>query len=176
MFTTNEIKVLISKDDLYQKIQDTARKINAAYSKNETLDVICVLKGAVMFFSELIKYLEMPLRLHFVSLSSYGNERTSSGKITIRNLEIENLENKKVLIVEDIIDKGFTLQFLTDYFKTNVKPKSLKTVVLLNKKQARQCNIEPDFSCFEIDDKFVVGFGLDDAEKYRNLNYIGYVI
>ncbi len=177
MKNINDLKVLITNDEITQKIKLEAEKINNYYEKNhknETLVLICILKGAVMFFSELVKYLKMPLQMEFISLSSYGNSQKSTGEVKSINLTLPDLENKIVLIVEDIIDTGLTLDFLTKYIKTNCKVRDVKLASLFNKKCARKYAINPDFYCFDIDDKFIIGFGLDYCGLYRNLNYIGY--
>ena len=127
-----------------------------------------------MFYSELVKHLKMPVQMEFISLSSYGSYTKSTGEIKTINLTLPDLKDKNVLIVEDIIDTGLTLEFLTKYIKKNCEVKDLKLITLFNKKCARKYNIEPDFYCFDIDDKFIVGFGLDYCGLYRNLDYIGY--
>ena len=169
-----DLKPLISKEEILSKIKEVAKKINEHYRQNETLTLICILKGAVMFYTELSKHLTMPIQMEFISLSSYGNNTKSSGKVKSLNLTLPDLEDKNVLIVEDIIDTGLTLDFLTKYIKTNCKVKDVKLASLFDKKCARKFDIQPDFNCFEIDDKFIVGFGLDYCNLYRNLEYVGY--
>lgn len=168
------MKILVSEDKLKKRIQELADEINAQYDEKEPLVVICVLKGAVMFFSELVKHLKMPVKMEFVSLSSYGCSKTSSGKVSALNISLPPLAGKKVLVVEDIMDTGLTLNFLIDYLKTKCKVEDVKLVVMFDKKCARKYNLSPDFSAFEVDDKFIVGFGLDYEEIYRNIPYIGY--
>ena len=136
--------------------------------------MVCVLKGAVMFFAELSKYLKMPVRMEFVSLSSYGAGEKSSGKVSALNLSLPPLENKNVLVVEDIMDTGLTLKFLLDFIETKCKARDVKLAVMCDKKCARKYDISPDFYAIDVDDKFIVGFGLDYNEIYRNLPYIGY--
>ena len=169
-----DLKVLISQKELQERIKELAQEINDFYPLNETLHLICVLKGAVMFFTELSKHLTMPIEMHFVTLSSYGNNQETSGRVNAINLSLPNFENKNVLIVEDIMDSGLTLKFLTAYIDKNCASKSTKIAVLFDKKCARKENIAPDFSAFDIDDKFIVGFGLDYCELYRNIDYVGY--
>ena len=169
-----DLKVLIDSKKLNERIIALADEINFHYGKNEPLTLICILRGAVMFFTELSKHLKMPVKMEFVTLSSYGNSEKSTGKVKAVNLAIPDLENQKALIVEDIIDTGLTLDFLLKFIKTNCKVKDVKLAVLFDKKCARKFDIEPDFSAFEIDDKFIVGFGLDYNGFYRNLDYIGY--
>jgi len=169
-----DLKKLISKEKLEERIKELANEINSHYPKDETLNLICVLKGAVMFFTELAKYLKMPVEMHFVTLSSYGNNQETSGKINAINLSLPNFKNKNVLIVEDIMDSGLTLKFLTNYISKNCESKTTKIVVLFDKVCARRECIQPDFKAFEIDNKFIVGFGLDYCELYRNIDYVGY--
>ncbi len=173
-----ELKTLIKSEDLFNKIKNLADEINSYYENkyglNEELTVVCVLKGAVMFFSELSKYLKMPVRMEFVSLSSYGAGEKSSGKVSALNLSLPPLENKNVLVVEDIMDTGLTLKFLLDFIETKCKARDVKLAVMCDKKCARKYDISPDFYAIDVDDKFIVGFGLDYNELYRNLPYIGY--
>lgn len=173
-----ELKTLISSDELFKKIQKLADDINLYYEKNyslnEELTIVCVLKGAVMFFAELSKCLKMPVRMEFVSLSSYGAGEKSSGKVSALNLSLPPLENKNVLVVEDIMDTGLTLKFLLDFIETKCKARDVRLAVMCDKKCARKYDISPDFYAIDVDDKFIVGFGLDYNEIYRNLPYIGY--
>ncbi len=169
-----DLKVLISEEELNKKIKNVADKINAYFGENEELTVICVLKGAIMFCTHLVKYLKMPVKIECVRLSSYGADTKSSGKIKALDLTLPPLEDKNVLVVEDIIDTGLTIKFLKDYIETTLKPKKLKIATMANKKMARINEVQPDFYGFEVDDKFIVGFGLDYDEIYRNLPYIGY--
>ena len=169
-----DLKVLIDEKSLSKRVEELAKEINSHYPKNETLTLICILRGAVMFFTELAKHLEMPLKMEFVSLSSYGNSQKSSGKVKSLNIDLPDFENQNVLIVEDIIDTGLSLDFLMNFISHHCKAKSVKLAVLFDKKCARKFDIKPDFAAYEIDDKFIVGFGLDYCGLYRNLNYVGY--
>ena len=169
-----DLKVLISEDDIQQKLKTLALQIEEEFDKNEVIYVICVLKGSVMFCVDLVKHINNPVQMEFIRISSYGNESKSSNNLQAIDLTLPNLADKNVLIVEDIIDTGLTARFLTDLFKIKHHPKKLLFVSLLNKKCARQIDIEPDLYGFEIDDKFVVGYGLDYKGYYRNLPYIGY--
>lgn len=170
----DDLKVLVKSEDLNKRIKEVADEINNAFDCQKPLVLVCVLKGAVMFYAELSKYLNMPVLMEFVSLSSYGDNLKSSGKVKSFNLNLPNLENQNVLIVEDIIDTGLTLDFLIKFIKHNCKAKNVKLAVLFDKKCARKYDIKPDFSAYEVDDKFIVCFGLDYCGFYRNLNYIGY--
>jgi len=173
-----ELKTLVPSEELFKKIKTLAGEINSYYETNyslsEELTLVCVLKGAVMFFCELSKYLKMPVKMEFVSLSSYGAGEKSSGKVSALNLSLPPLENKNVLVVEDIMDTGLTLKFLLDFIETKCRAKDVKLACLCDKKCARKYDISPDFYAMDVDDKFIVGFGLDYNELYRNLPYIGY--
>lgn len=169
-----DLKILIDNKTLLEEIKKTAQEINNFYGTKETLTLICVLKGAVMYFSELCKYLKMPIKMEFVSLSSYGNNLTSTNEVKAINLNLPNFEGQNVLVVEDIIDTGLTLDFLINYIKKNTKAKGVKLVCMLDKKAKRKYDIEADFTTFEVEDKFIVGFGLDYQGCFRNLDYIGY--
>ena len=169
-----DLKVLIDSKTLNNRIQELAREINNSYGVEKPLTLICVLRGAVMFFTELSKYLKMPVKMEFVSLSSYGDSEKSSGKIKTLNLHLPNMKNENVLVVEDIVDTGLTLDFLIKFIKMNCAADDVKLAVLFDKKCARKYDVNPDFSAFEVDDKFIVGFGLDYCGIYRNLDYVGY--
>lgn len=169
-----DLEVLIDNQKLISRIKELADEINNAYGVEKPLTLICVLRGAVMFFAELSKYLKMPVKMEFVSLSSYGDSQKSSGKIKTLNLNLPNMHDENVLIVEDIVDTGLTLDFLIKFIQMNCCAKDVKLAVLFDKKCARKYDVTPDFSAFEIDDKFIVGFGLDYCGIYRNLDYIGY--
>ena len=137
--------------------------------------VIGVLKGGVMFAADLVKYLDMPVKMEFIRLSSYGSSKVSSGKVTAIDITLPDLNGKNVIIAEDIIDSGRTAQFLVNFIKTKYNVKTLKFCALLNKKIRREVDIDADYSVFEIDDKFVVGYGLVYEGYFRNLPFIGYI-
>ena len=128
-----------------------------------------------MFATDLAKHLTMPLKMEFIRLSSYGSGTTSSGKVNAVDITLPDLNGKNVLIVEDIIDTGHTAKFLMDFMNHNFHTKSLKFCSLLDKKIKREVDTDADFYCFEVDDKFLVGFGLDYDGNYRNLPFIGYM-
>ena len=169
-----DLRVLISEEEIQKKLKTLANEIEKVFTVDEEIYVICVLKGSVMFCADLVKHFNHPVQMEFIRISSYGNEQKSSNNLQAIDLTLPNLHDKNVLIVEDIIDTGLTARFLTDLFKIKHHPKRLAFVTLLNKKCARQIEIEPDFYGFEIDDKFVVGYGLDYKGYFRNLPYIGY--
>ena len=174
MITENDLNILFTEEQIQQEIANLAKRLNKIYEKEE-LNLICVLKGSVMFMVDLAKYLKMPLKMEFIKLSSYGSGFTSTGRVSAVDIALPDLNGKNVLIIEDIIDTGHTAQFLMSFINHNFKPLTLKFCSLLDKKCKREVEIEPDYYCFDIDDKFLVGYGLDYDGYYRNIPYIGYV-
>ena len=174
MIKESELKMLFEADKIQNSIIELANKLNSEY-KDEEVYLICVLKGSVMFMTDLAKYLKMPLRMEFIRLSSYGSGFSSTGRVNAVDISLPDLNGKNVLIIEDIIDTGHTAKFLVDFINHNFKVKTLKFCSLLDKKIKREVDIDADFYCFEVDDKFLVGYGLDYDGYYRNLPYIGYV-
>ena len=155
------------------KIQDIADLISEQY-QGKTVHLIGVLKGSVFFMCELAKRIKIPVTMDFMAVSSYGNGTTSSGVVKlIKDLD-ESIEGKNVILVEDIMDSGRTLSYLVKILKER-KPETFKVITLLDKPERRVVEIEPDMTCFVIPDRFVVGYGLDCAQKYRNLPYIGVI-
>ena len=175
MISEKDLKILFDKDSIQTAIKELGERLNSDYG-NDELYLICVLKGAVMFMTDLSKHLKMPLRMEFIRLSSYGSGFTSGGKVNAVDISLPDLNDKNVLIVEDIIDTGHTAKFLMDFIRHNFKTKSLKFCSLLDKKVKREVEIDPDYYGFETEDKFLVGYGLDYDGYYRNLPYIGYII
>ena len=166
-------EILIDEAALKEKITELAAQINHDYAGRE-LRIIGVLKGAAMFMVDLSRQLDLAVTLDFMAVSSYGKSTQSSGIVRImKDLDL-SIEGKDVLLVEDIVDSGLTLSYLVEYLKAR-EPASLKLCVLLNKPSRRHPNvsINPDYLGFDIPDKFVVGYGLDFAEVYRNLPFIG---
>ena len=168
-----ELKVLFSEEQLQTRIKELACEMNKFYNGEEVI-AICVLKGAVMFAVDLVKHLDMPLQLEFIRLSSYGSSTTTSGKVNAVDIQLPDLNDKNVLIIEDIVDTGLTAKFLIDFMNCNFHTKSIKLCSLLDKKITRKVEVEPDYYGFDVDDKFVVGYGLDYDGYFRNLKYIGY--
>ncbi len=168
-----DLKVLFSEEQLQTRIKELADELNELYAGKEVV-AICVLKGAVMFATDLVKHLDMPVQMEFIRLSSYGSGTKSSGKVNAVDISLPSLNGKNVLIIEDIVDTGLTAKFLIDFINANFKTKSTKFCSLLDKKITRKTDIEPDFYGFEVDDRFVVGYGLDYNGYFRNLRYIGY--
>lgn len=167
------VRVLLSEEEVDKRIAEIAAKISEDY-RGEDVHLICVLKGGVFFTCELAKRLTVPVSMDFMSVSSYGADTKSSGTVKIIKDLDEGIEGKNVLVVEDIIDSGRTLSYLLSNLK-NRKPKSLKLCTLLDKPERRVVKVDVDYTCFNIPDKFVVGYGLDYAQKYRNFPYIGVV-
>lgn len=170
---SEELKVLFSEEQLQRRIKELADEMNKFYNGEEVI-AICVLKGAVMFATDLVKHLNMPLKMEFIRLSSYGTGFNTSGKVNAVDISLPDLNGKNVLIIEDIVDTGLTAKFLMDFMHTNFHTKSTKFCSLLDKKITRKTDIEPDYYGFDIDDKFVVGYGLDYEGYMRNLTFIGY--
>lgn len=168
-----ELKVLIDEQTIQDKVYDLAKKIEKDY-EGKDLTLVCILKGSTFFTVDLAKRIDKKLKLQFMKISSYGAEKISSGKI---NLELDlpdNMENENLLIVEDIIDTGRTLSYLIKHLKEK-SPASIKLCTLLDKPERREYDVKVDYVGFEIPDKFVVGYGLDYNEIYRNLPYIAEV-
>lgn len=174
MVEKNEIKPLISEQEIQEGIKKLADKLNEKY-KDEEVYLICVLKGSVMFMVDLAKHLTMPVKMEFIRLSSYGSGTSYSGKVNAVDIKLPDLNGKNVLIIEDIIDTGHTAKFLMDFLNHNFKFKDIKFCALLDKKCKRVTDTEADYFCFEVGDKYLVGYGLDIDGNYRNLSYIGYI-
>mgnify|MGYP002576174526 CR=1 FL=1 len=170
---SEKIRVLISEEEVDRKIREIAAQISKDYAGKE-IHMICVLKGGVFFMCELAKRITVPVSLDFMSVSSYGDDTKSSGVVRIVKDLDQPLEGKEVLIVEDIIDSGRTLSYLIEVLKGR-NPNSVHLCTLLDKPERRVKDVNVDYCCFDIPDEFVVGYGLDYAQKYRNLPYIGVV-
>ena len=166
------IENLIDRKTVENRIKELAKQIEKDYAGEE---VYCVglLKGSVVFLSDLVKEINTPVIIDFMSVSSYGSETVSSGDVKILKDTDLDLRGKHVLIVEDIIDTGLTLEHVIRYFKESKGVKTLKTCTLLSKPERRKVNIDIDYVGFDVPDKFVIGYGLDYDQRYRNLPYIG---
>lgn len=165
------LSILLSEEEIAAKVTELAKEIEADY-KGEDLLALCILKGSVVFFADLIRQINLPLETDFVAISSYGHSTSSSGVVRILKDLDQNIQNRNVLVIEDIIDSGLTLKYLLENLASR-KPKSLEVCTLLDKPERRTVEIETSYNGFHIPDQFVVGYGLDYAEKYRNLPYIG---
>ena len=163
--------VLVSEEQLKAKVAELGAQISRDYA-GKNLVLVSILKGSVVFMADLMRAVDCPARIDFMSVSSYGSGTKTSGVVKIvKDLDI-NLEGYDLLLVEDILDSGRTLYYLREILEKR-NPASIRIATLLNKPARREADIAPDYSCFEVPDEFVVGYGLDYAEKYRNLPYIG---
>ena len=167
------IRELISEEEVDKRIRELGEEISRDYAGKQ-IHLICVLKGGVFFMCELAKRITVPVSMDFMCVGSYGDGTKSSGVIRIAKDLDESIEGKEVLIVEDIIDSGNTLYYLMDVLQRR-KPASLRLCTLLDKPERRVKDVKVDYTGFEIPDEFIVGYGLDYAQKYRNLPYIGIV-
>lgn len=163
-------RVLISEQEIVEKVKELGKNISKEYQGKDVL-FICVLKGAIMFMSDLSKAIKIPMDMDFMAVSSYGASTKSSGVVRIIKDLDTSIENRHVVIVEDIIDTGLTLSYLVKNLQSR-KPASVKICTLLDKPARRTVDIKADFTGFTIDDLFVVGYGLDYDEKFRNVPYI----
>ena len=170
---SEKIRELISEEAVAKKIAEMGAQISKDY-EGESVYLLCILKGGVFFTTELAKHITVPVSLDFMSVSSYGGETQSSGIVRIVKDLDTPIEGKNVLIAEDIIDTGRTLAYLMEHLKQR-KPKSLKLCTLLDKPDRRVSDVKVDYTGFEIPDEFVVGYGLDYDQRYRNLPYVGVI-
>lgn len=168
-------EVLIEEEPLQKRVAELGRQISEAYRDTDNLLLICILKGGVMFLTDLTRHIDVPHEIDFMAASSYGaGKRKSSGTVRIDMDITTSVEGRHLVIVEDIIDSGYTLRFVMDTLEAR-KPASLKLCALLNKASRREVDISVDYVGFDIENKFVFGYGLDLDEKYRNVPFIGVV-
>ncbi len=170
---SEKIRVMIPEEEVDAKIKELGERISKDYAGKQ-VHLVCILKGSVFFTCELAKRITVPVSMDFMSVSSYGDGTTSSGVVRISKDLDETLEGKDVIVIEDIIDSGRTLSYLLEVLKGR-NPASMKLCTLLDKPDRRTHEVYVDYVGFEIPDEFVVGYGLDYAQKYRNLPYIGVV-
>lgn len=163
--------IMYDEEAIAAKVRELGERISEDYVGKD-LVAVCILKGSLMFYADLARQIKIPLICDFMSISSYGNSRKSSGVVQIVKDMDNNIEGKDVLIIEDIMDSGQTLAFLMELLHAR-DPLSLRVCCLLDKPSRRIADVQPDYCGFEIPDEFVVGYGLDFAERYRNLPYIG---
>ena len=166
------MNVLISADDIQQRVRSLAEEIRRDHPNG--VHLVCVLKGAFMFLADLARELQGDATLDFMAVSSYGTSTKSSGQVQILKDLDAGIEGREVVIVEDIVDTGLTLTYLQDILRAR-SPRSLRTACLLSKPSRRTVDVRVEYVGFTIEDKFVVGYGLDHAEKYRNLPYIAVI-
>lgn len=164
-------RILFTEEDLKKRIQEMGAQITADH-QGESLLVISVLRGAAIFMADLVREIELPLEMDYMAISSYGNGAKSSGVVRILKDLTSSVENRHVLIAEDILDSGLTLSYLMKNLSSR-NPKSIEVATLLRKKTLQQADIDCRYIGFECPDEFIVGYGLDYAERYRNLPYIG---
>ena len=164
--------VLISAADLTARVEALAREIRVDFGPGTAVHLVSVLKGAFIFLSDLVRHMEGPVTCDFIAVSSYGSGATSSGEVRLTKDLDQSLEGKDVVIVEDIVDTGLTLQYLQQILAAR-EPRTLKTAGLLSKPSRRKVDVQVDYVGFTIEDRFVVGYGLDYGERFRNLPYIG---
>ena len=167
------ISTLISEEKLIARIKEMGAEISKDYAGKD-IHLICILKGGAYFMTELSKYITIPVTIDFMQVTSYGSQTISSGIVKIVKDHDEPLEGRHVIVVEDIIDTGYTLSYLLEILRDR-KPASLKLAAMLNKPDRRIKDVNIDYCGFDIPDKFVIGYGLDYDQKYRNLPYIGVV-
>ena len=167
----NPSNVLIPAEQIRARVIELAREISRDFPAGEELHFVAVLKGAFMFLGDLIRAMDRSVSIDFMAVSSYGKETTSSGEVRVLKDVDSRLEGRNVVIVEDIVDTGLTLAYLQDILHAR-SPKALKTACLLSKPSRRLIDVKVDYVGFTIEDRFVVGYGLDYAEKHRNLPYL----
>ena len=168
-----KFEVMISEEELEKRIKEMAAELDKEY-EGKTVHLVGILKGSVMFMSELAKNMKSELTMDFISVSSYGDGTSSSGIVRLNKDLDESIEGRDVVIVEDIVDSGRTLSYVRRLFEDR-RPASLKIITLLDKPDRRVVDCKVEMSGFVIPDKYIIGFGLDYAQKYRNLPYIGIV-
>ena len=168
---TADLQILISAERIQQRVREMAAEIGRDYHARGDVHVVCVLKGAFVFMADLTRALDLPLTLDFMAVASYAQGTTSSGEVRVLKDLDTALQGRDVLIVEDIVDSGLTLQYLQGILSAR-GPRSLRTACLLSKPSRRTIDVAVDYVGFEIADRFVVGYGLDHAERYRNLPHI----
>jgi len=164
-------RVLISEEQIRQRVKEMGAQISEYYAGKDVV-LLCILKGAVQFFSDLSRQMTCNLEMDFMSISSYGNGTRTSGIVRISKDMDLSITGRHVLIVEDIMDSGLTLNHLTNILKTR-QPASLRIACLLDKPERRECAISPDYVGFVIPNEFVIGYGLDYMGHFRNLPYVG---
>ena len=164
-------RVLITREEIHEAVKKLGQQITKDYAGKEPL-MVCILKGAVMFYNDLIREIDLPITMEFMAISSYGNSTKTSGVVNIRKDMDVDITGRDIIIVEDIVDSGMTLSYLKKVLETR-NAASISIATLLNKPARRRVDLDVEYYCFNIPDAFVVGYGLDYAEKYRNLPDIG---
>ncbi|MCB0326395.1 MAG: hypoxanthine phosphoribosyltransferase [Bdellovibrionales bacterium] len=173
MDLNHNITTLLTQKDIELRVQELGAQITKEFAGKELI-CVCILKGSVIFFSDLIRHIHLPIKIDFLRVSSYGNNLESSGEVRLLQDVSLPVEGKHILIVEDIVDTGHTLAFLRNYLQSK-NPLGVSLVSLLHKPSQTQTEVNIDYLGFTIENHFVVGYGLDAAEEYRNLPYVGIV-
>jgi hypoxanthine phosphoribosyltransferase len=163
--------ILLSEEAIQNRVKEMGAEIARDFEGKNPI-MVCILKGAVMFYADLLRAIDIPVSMDFMAVSSYGNKTKSSGEVEIKKDLSSTIEGRHIIIVEDILDYGLTLSYLKKYLEGR-KPASIAIATLLDKPARRKADVYADYSCFEVPDAFVVGYGLDFNEVYRNLPYIG---
>ena len=164
-------EILISQDQLEQRVAQLGAEITRDFAGRSPL-FVGVLKGCFVFMADLMRHVDLPCSIDFMAVSSYGSGTKTTGAVKINKDLNQNIEGRDIILVEDILDSGVTLHYLTQYLSVR-KPASITIVTLMDKPSRRKADVYADYSCFEVPDEFVVGYGLDYNEKYRNIPYIG---
>lgn len=168
------IKVLYEREEIQDRVEEIAQKINREYSRDEDLIIICLLKGGFIFTSDLVRYMKRNVQIEFMVVSSYGDSEESSGSVNVK-LDIDcSIQDKDVIIVDDIVDTGNTLHAIKELLQER-SPRTLKTCCLLDKEERRVKDVNVDYCVLKCPNKFVIGYGMDAASKFRNLPYVGYI-
>lgn len=165
-----ERNILISKEQIESRVNEIGKKISTDYA-DKNLYILSLLRGSFIFAADLVRQIDVPVKIGFMTTSSYGNNETSSGAVKVLNDVPDSVEGFDVLIVDDIVDTGITMQFVMDHIKA-LGASSVKSCVLLDKPERRKVSVAPDYSCFQIPDLFVVGYGLNYGDYYRNVPYV----
>jgi len=168
------LKILYSKQEIQERLEQLAKQLDEDY-KGKTITVLCVMRGACFFTVELTLKMQSEIEYEFIEISSYGNSTSSTGNVNLRTNIRDSIKGKDVLIVEDIIDTGRSMKYLLDHLK-QYEPNSIKICVLADRKDRREFDVSADYVAFDLPECYVVGFGFDVAEKYRNLPYIAALI
>jgi len=165
-------RILLHEQTIFSRLDELAARLTADYEGKE-LTVVAVLNGSLMFMADLLRRIPLPLRIDCLSVSSYHGGTESSGTVTFDQHSLPDIDGRHVLIIDDILDTGRTLDAICTKLRSECRPLSVKSCVLLTKKKSRAAAIEADYFGFEIGDEFVIGYGLDYAERYRNLPFVG---
>jgi hypoxanthine phosphoribosyltransferase len=163
-------RIIINEDQIFERIKELGEKITKEYA-DKNLYVLSLLRGSFIFAADIVRQINLPAKIGFMTTSSYGNNEETSGNVKVVNDIPDNITGFDVLVVDDIVDSGITMNFVMEHVK-NLGAASVKSCVLLDKPERRKVNLKPDYCCFEIPDVFVVGYGLNYGDYYRNVPYV----